>query len=756
MNKHAKRNLAAGAACAVGLGVLVAPSVAVAAPITVDPATTAVVNLLHFNDFHGRLDVDETVQFAGTIEQLRTDYPTNTLLLSGGDNIGASNFTSASQQDEPTIEVLNALELSAAAVGNHEFDQGIDDLTGRVADLADFPYLAANVTVDGAPLGDGYETFEVDGVTVAVIGAVTQQTPSLVDGSGIVGVEFSDPIAAVNRVAGALSDGDVANGEADVIVAEIHEGADVQLAADATQEEQSAALGSLGGFMESQVEQLSAEVDVVFNGHTHRTYSWLSPAPGEAEALRPIVQSNEYGNLVGQVVLAVDRETGEVSVEVIANHERSAEDAAALAAAYPRAAAVQSIVEEAVATADVIGNTEVGTITGPISVPLGSNGNRGEESTAAQMVANMYRDQLADEARGGAEIGVVNPGGVRDSFLYEPTGPETEPGIVRLAEANTMLPFINNLWSITLTGADLDALLEQQWQRQADGSPVPEGTREYLQLGLSDNVTYISDPTRPIDDRVSDIRIDGRFIAPDEEIRVASASFLMGVGGGTPGDNFWAFAQGTDARDSGLVDQDALLAYLGENPGLAPDYTVRHVDVTGLPTEPVVEGTEVTVQIDQLDRIRSLGAEASTTAQIVDASGAVLGSASVVVNEDAEGAPLTTSAEITFAATLLDEAAEGATLQTFEIRTDNGTVIPFQVLVAPAPVATEPPVETEEPTATPAPTAPGGDDDGGAGGEGALPETGADVSPMLWLGAGALVLLGAALLIAGRLRRRAE
>nr|WP_241429357.1 bifunctional UDP-sugar hydrolase/5'-nucleotidase [Agrococcus sp. ARC_14] len=757
--------MAAGAACAVGIGALIVPTAAVAAPIIVDPETTAVVNLLHFNDFHGRLDADETVQFAGTIEQLRADYPSNSLLLSGGDNIGASNFVSASQQDEPTIDVLNALGVDAAAVGNHEFDQGVADLTGRVDALADFPYLSANVTLDGAPIGPSHATFEVDGLTVGVIGAVTRQTPSLVDGSGIAGVEFGDPITAVNDVAAQLTDGDAGNGEADVIVAEIHEGVDVRLDAGASQEEQSATLGSLGGFMESQVQELSADVDVVFNGHTHRIYSWLSPAPAGEGAQRAIMQSNEYGNLVGQVVLEVDRASGDVSVAEIANHERSTEEAATLAATYPRAAAVQTIVDEAIAQADVLGNVEVGTVSGPITVPLESNGNRSEESAAAQLVANMYRDQLADEARGGAQVGIVNPGGVRDSLLFEPTEPETEPGVVRLAEANTMLPFINNLWTITLTGAELDALLEQQWQRQADGSPVPEGTREYLQLGLSDNVTYVSDPSRELDDRVSDIRVDGAFVSPEQEIRIASASFLMGVGGGTPGDNFWAFAEGTDERDSGLVDQDALLAYLGDNSGIAPDYAVRHVDITGLPGEAVEEGSEVTISVAQLDRIRSTGAEASATADVVDAKGAVLGSAGVVVNEDETGAPLTTSAEITFEAAIVDQAAAAPVaepvVQTYAIQTDGGTVVPFQLLVTPAADVTEPPVVTEpptdEPTETPVPTAPApGDDDGQAGGSGSLPQTGGEISPMLWVGAGLLVLIGAALLIVGRLRRAAE
>ncbi|WP_051222690.1 bifunctional metallophosphatase/5'-nucleotidase [Agrococcus lahaulensis] len=691
MNTKAKRSLAAGAACALGVGLLVStPTVANAAPITVDPTTTAVVNLLHFNDFHGRLDATTTVQFAGTIEQLRADYPEQTVLLSGGDNIGASAFTSASQGDEPTIEVLNAMGVDAAAVGNHEFDKGVDDLTGRVADLIEFPYLSANVTLNGAPIGPAYELVEIDGITVGVVGAVTEFTPSLVDGSGIVGVEFGDPVAAVNEVAAALTDGNDANGEADVIVAEIHEGSQVVLPVNAPQEEQQALLGpdaAAGGPFGEIVNGLSADVDVIFNGHTHRTYSWLAPVPGAAGETRPVVQSNEYSNLVGQVVLAVDRASLDVSVEVLTNHARTTAPAADLVAAYPRVAAVKEIVDAAVAEAAVIGNVEVGTISGPITVPALSNGNRGEESTAAQMVANMYRDQLAPEGRGGADIGIVNPGGVRDSLLYAATAPETEDGVVRLAEANNVLPFINNLWTITMTGSELDLLLEQQWQRTAAGEPLTSG-RTYLQLGLSDNVTYVSDPSRPLDDRVSDIAIDGVFVTPEQEIRIASASFLMGVNGGSPGDNFWAFAEGTDERDSGLVDQDALLAYLADNPRLAPDYSVRHVDIAGLP-EVVEAGAEVSVQVSLIDRIRSLGAEASTAVEVLDAAGAVVGSGAVTVVADAGGKPLSTTAAVTF--TPGTARQDGSTApEAFVLRASNGTLIPFQVQVTAGTAAPEP------------------------------------------------------------------
>ena len=102
------------------------------------------LNLLNINDFHGRIDAN-TVGFAATIEKLRDQGgEDNTLLGSAGDNIGASLFSSSSDGDLPTIDVLNALGLQSS-VGNHEFDKGYADLTGRVADATDWDYLGANV-----------------------------------------------------------------------------------------------------------------------------------------------------------------------------------------------------------------------------------------------------------------------------------------------------------------------------------------------------------------------------------------------------------------------------------------------------------------------------------------------------------------------------------------------------------------------------------------------------------------------------------
>jgi len=103
---------------------------------TPPPAGPVDLTLLNTNDFHGRIDAN-TVKFAGTVESERAAAQSaggDAVLLAAGDSIGASLFASSVAQDQPTIDVLNALQLKASAVGNHEFDQGFDDLTGRVID----------------------------------------------------------------------------------------------------------------------------------------------------------------------------------------------------------------------------------------------------------------------------------------------------------------------------------------------------------------------------------------------------------------------------------------------------------------------------------------------------------------------------------------------------------------------------------------------------------------------------------------------
>jgi 2',3'-cyclic-nucleotide 2'-phosphodiesterase (5'-nucleotidase family) len=578
------------------------------------------------NDFHGRIDAN-TVSYAGTVEQLRAAAgEDHTVFVGGGDLVGASLFASAVAQDQPTIEVMNALDLDASAVGNHEFDQGYADLTNRIVGNprnAQWDYLGANVyEADGVtPALPEYSLVRRDGLTVGIIGAVTQETPALVSPAGVAGLVFGDPVDAVNRVAAQLSDGNQANGEADVIVASYHEGA--PNGDPATLESQIAASTVFAKI----VNQTSPDVDVIFNGHTHKPYAYAGPVPGQPGVTRPIVQAGEYGSLLGEVKLTVDRATGTVTAHTQRTVARTTTPAASLIATYPRVSAVDGIVSAALANANAVGSSVVGTASSDITTAftggsyqagkyVGSGPNpdtgrddRASESTLGNFVADALLDSLSPAERGGAEIGVVNPGGLRAELFQ---------GDVTYAEANSVLPFVNNLWTTTLTGAQFKTLLEQQWQRDAAGN-IP--SRPYLQLGLSKNVSYTYDPSRPEGSRITSISMNGAPIDPTHAYRIGTFSFLV-----QGGDNFRIFTSGTDARDSGLIDRDVWISYIGDHSPVAPSFARRSAVVSGFPAA-VAAGAHVTGDVSKLD-LTSLGSPQNTSV-VVKLDGASIGSATV-------------------------------------------------------------------------------------------------------------------------------
>ncbi|MEH3034012.1 MAG: 5'-nucleotidase C-terminal domain-containing protein [Aeromicrobium erythreum] len=570
--------------------VAVAAATLVAAPAqAADPVT---INLLGINDFHGRID-SNTVKFAGTVEQLRAEAgDADTLLVSAGDNVSASLFPSAVQGDVPTIDVLNALDLGASAAGNHEFDKGYDDLVGRIQPKADFPILGANVRkADGSRALDAYKIFDVDGVSVAVVGAVTQETPSLVSPDGVKGLTFGDPAASINE---AVDELEKLPSPPKVIVASFHEGAP-----DGSQTFQQAVASST--VFRNLVENTSPEVDAIFMGHTHQTYAYDAPVPGDSGRTRPVVQTGSYGANVGQVKLTVDPDSGDVTAHTQRNVARTTTADDTLVAQYPRVKAVDTIVDAALAYADKVGSEPKGRITADITRAF-ANGteDRGAESTLGSLVADSMLAKVG-ETTAGADLAVTNPGGLRADLTYAGTGGANADGVVTYAEANAVLPFVNNLSSVSLSGASLKKVLEQQWQRDAAGN-VP--SRAYLQLGVSKNVRYTFDATRPEGDRITSVTIDGKPLDAAATYKVAVPSFLA-----SGGDNFRAFTEGK-AVDTGLVDYEAWISYLEANDPTSPDFGRRSLAVEGL-KDAYTEGDQVSFKLPKLD-LTSKGAPAST------------------------------------------------------------------------------------------------------------------------------------------------
>jgi 5'-nucleotidase len=302
-----------------------------------------------------------------------------------------------------------------------------------------------------------------------------------------------------------------------------------------------------------------------------------------------------------------------------------------------------------------------------------------------------------------------------------------------------VLPFVNNLWTTTLTGAQFKTALEQQWQRDAAGA-VP--SRPYLQLGLSDNVSYTFDPTLPEGQRITSILVNGAPIDPARPYRIGSFSFLL-----QGGDNFRVFAQGADTRDSGLIDRDAWITYLGNHQGLTPSFARRSVQVTGAPTAPVQAGSTVAFTVSKLD-LTSLGSPANTSLAVTWSDGTALGT--VPVSEGTANVSLALPADL--------EAAAGYLTLT---ASPSGTAVRVPLTVLPR---VEVPAPGSQPGAgTPAPggvSSPGGSGTGTKSGTGAV-RSGAEtrtlastgVDPIGGVAAGVLLALIGAALTGGSLRR---
>ncbi|MEU8259192.1 bifunctional UDP-sugar hydrolase/5'-nucleotidase [Micromonospora sp. NPDC048999] len=506
------------------------------------------LQLLGINDFHGRLESPATVggqpaggaaQLAGLVGQLRAQNP-NTAFFSAGDNIGASTFVSAIDGDTPTIDALNAMGLVASAVGNHEFDKGVADLSSRVSDRAAFPYLGANVYRGNDRVLPPYSISNIGGVRVGFVGVVTEQTASLVSPDGIAGLTFRDPVAEANLVARQLKDGNPDNGEADVVVLLAHEGAATENIASAE------ALANDPVF--GKFTRVDANIDAIFSGHTHQPYAFMMPVPGTSK-LRPVVQAEDYGVKLGKVNLTFDPSTKSVT----------AADAKLLdVVGAPQDPKVADIVAAAKVKATELGKQKLGSITANITRAY-TNGNedRGKESALGNFIADVQLAGTKDAGRGGAQIAFMNAGGLRSDLLYG------ADGTVTYSDAFAVQPFSNDVVTKGYTGAQIKQVLEEQWQPEGASRPV-------LWLGVSKGFSYTYNPEAAKGSRITSVKLNGTPLNPSGTYRVTMNSFLA-----AGGDNFTTLGGGTNPMTTGDNDLTMLVSYLAANSPVTADTQPR-------------------------------------------------------------------------------------------------------------------------------------------------------------------------------------
>jgi 2',3'-cyclic-nucleotide 2'-phosphodiesterase (5'-nucleotidase family) len=577
---RSRRRIAAGSfatvtAIGLALGAL-APAQAAPSP-TGKQARSVDINLVTVNDFHGRIEQSGTAagiaRLGSAVDSFRASNP-NTVFAAAGDMIGASTFTSFIQDDVPTIDTLNAAGLDVSAVGNHEFDQGFADLTDRVMPLAEWEYLGANVYDKGTedPALPEYWLQRFQGVTIGFVGAVTDELPSLVSPSGIEDISVGSPVEAANRVADQLSDGRSNNGEADIVIMLVHEGAATTSVESAT--DPTSRFGDI-------VLNANDNIDAIVSGHTHLPYNHVIDG-------RPVISSGQYGERFSNMEISYDRVTRSITKmeNTLYTMATAFDDRGNVTAwLFEPDPEIVPIVTEATAVADELGNVVIGTADaafnraqrpGIVNNLPALVENRGGESTLGNFVADVQLWALEADATRDIDVTFMNPGGLRADI---------NAGDTTYREAANVQSFANTLVTMDLTGAQIKQVLEEQWQPAA-------ASRPYLRLGVNQELTYTYDPTAAAGSHISEIRLAGAALDPGATYTVGVNSFLA-----SGGDNFVTFRQGLNKADSGQIDLEAMVDYFVAFGSASPDYAQRAVGVDLVS----VVGDQATVNLSSLD-----------------------------------------------------------------------------------------------------------------------------------------------------------
>lgn len=494
------------------------------------------VRLIGFNDFHGHLIPEVSaagsrggiLAFAERLNALRAEVPYHAV-VSAGDLFGASPLAVSLLADEPTINLMNQLKPDFNVLGNHEFDGGQAELARKMhggcqqylaakpCQLgpfggAHFPMLSANIVKkDGSQAFTPYLVKRFGPLKIAFIGATTTDTPGITKTGNTDGLTFQPEAEAINRWARHLSK----TISPDLIVAVMHEGGYVEA------DDHSATCSSMTGRLPAILDALDPTVKIVVSGHTHRLYQCERGG-------RLITSAESYSHYLTRIDLKFDRTHRKLLNWQVRQEPVSGDGAGAptkLQTDYFQALqlTLQQVSRPVAPLAASVSNKsdqpdEVG------EIPLG------------RWVADAYVTSLKDQ---GADIALTNPGGLR-----EPLTPEN--GMLSYGQLMSVLPFMNRVVLLEMSGREIEALLAEQFNREKI---------KLLPVSARLSYRYRKNGVEP-----GSIRIGGAPLVPERRYRVATNDFLYGGG-----DAFKGFKLAKKIAD-GPLDSEALEAWLKSTP----------------------------------------------------------------------------------------------------------------------------------------------------------------------------------------------
>jgi 5'-nucleotidase len=474
------------------------------------------LQLLGVNDFHGQLNKYQMVSgtmaggaeyLAAYLKKYKQENP-NTLLVHAGDMVGGSPPISSQFQDEPTIEFLNLLHFDVGTPGNHELDEGVNEMkrlihggfnkkTGYFQG-ANTAYSSANIIdrKSGIPLLPPYVIKQIDGINIGFIGVVTKETNLYVAPENRKEVEITDEVTAINRSVKILKEKGIK-----VIVVLAHDSAKSDKAGANT-----------SGALVEMAPRIDDEVDVIFAGHSHEYANTVV-------AGKLIVQAYSNGKAFSQVNLEIDPHSKiivkkQAKIIVTSHHHiKPDKETVALLNKYRKRL-----------------GSHFNQVIGQMPEEIKRNQDANGESPLAKMIAESEREAM------GVDIAFVHQGEMRKSF---------KKGEVTVEDLYTVLPMGHSVSKLILTGDQIKLALEQQWAKDYENRLQTVG------------LTYNWDPEAPIGNRIVALKdMKGQEIQASNEYEVAVSNYLA-----SGGDNFTAFEQGR-LVESGPQVVTALIHYI--------------------------------------------------------------------------------------------------------------------------------------------------------------------------------------------------
>jgi 5'-nucleotidase/UDP-sugar diphosphatase len=464
------------------------------------------------------------------IDKVKASNP-NTLVLDAGD-VNTGNLVSNLFQAKPDVLGMNLAGYQALSLGNHEFDVSQASLQERRKD-ATFPFLSANIYVKetGKRLVDPYVLIKLPEVTVAVIGVTTTDTPTAVMPANVANLEFRDPAPEINAVVKELA------GKADFVVV----------------------LSHLGLPEDRVLATKISGVNLIIGGHSH-TYM----AQAEVVNNIPIFQAFTGGLFVGKVDvsvvkgkvtsvvaapapinLSVELKEGVTPVGTVKEIKGKKYD---FVAGYlepdPAVAAVlQPFADQMAKDLDTVIATSTGefahTVKGLTAYP------RRDDSALSNVLVDAMRDATSQKIGRQVDVFLQNGGGIRAPL---PTGPITKKNVY------TVLPFDNTIMTATLTGAQIQEMLEKKalvtavanYNEKFSG---PDGS--FLQVS---GMSYTLDLAAKT---VSDVKIGGQPVDPAKTYLIATQNFMM-----TGGDGYTILKSAANQYSTSMFQRDMVIEWL--------------------------------------------------------------------------------------------------------------------------------------------------------------------------------------------------